>query len=290
MTIQYTTSPLPTRSNISSFPLSPLHALYCFCLFFARLLFRSYTLWHTLLLASHTPSLFPSCRAARALSLPGGRTLSSQAVGLFPPRRQDSLFPGGTTLTSPAAGLSPDLPGGRTLSSPAAGLSPPRRQDSLLPGGRTLSSPAAGLSPPRRLDSHHPGGRTLSSPAAVLFPPRRQDSFLPGGRTLSGPNTGSCRPLLLASSPILGCYFISMVNPGSEGLVRVAVVGTFTSFSFIPLSTRHALHRCACHHVRPVGSIRKVVRLVTGPNEIAGRGSGGALKLPQRGLGQSPRS
>ena len=27
-----------------------------------------------------------------------------------------------------------------------------------------------------------------------------------------------------------------MVNPGSEGLVRVAVVGTFTSFSFIPLS------------------------------------------------------
>ena len=28
---------------------------------------------------------------------------------------------------------------------------------------------------------------------------------------------------------------------------------------------------------RPVGSIRKVVRLVTGANEIAARGSGGAL-------------
>ena len=29
--------------------------------------------------------------------------------------------------------------------------------------------------------------------------------------------------------------------------------------------------------IRPVGSIRKVVRLVTGPKEIAARGSGGAL-------------
>ena len=226
MTLQYTTShptrtahyTLLTRSNISSFPLSSLHALSCFCLFFARLLFRTYTLWHTLLLASHTPSLFPSCRAARALSLPGSRTL---------------------------------LPGGRTLFSPATGLFPPRRQDSHLPGGRTFSSPAAGLSPPRRQDSHLPGGRTFSSPAAGLFPPRWQDSHLPGGRTFtlptlslilvlalysqlcgsgthsrlqSGPNTGSCRPLLLASSPILGCYFISMLNPGSEGLVRVPQV------------------------------------------------------------------
>ena len=153
MTIQYTTShptrtahyTLLTRSNISSFPLSSLHALSCFCLFFARLLFRTYTLWHTLLLASHTPSLFPSCRAARALSLPGSRTL---------------------------------LPGGRTLFSPATGLFPPRRQDSHLPGGRTFSSPAAGLSPPRRQDSHLPGGkdsflpggRTLTSPAEGLSP------------------------------------------------------------------------------------------------------------------------
>ena len=103
-------------------------------------------------------SLFLSCRAARALSLPGSRT----------------LLPGSRTLL-PAAGLS----------SPAAGLFPPRRQDSFLPGGRTLSSPAAGLFPPRRQDSFLPGGRTLTSPAAGLFPPRRQDCFLPGGRTLS---------------------------------------------------------------------------------------------------------
>eukprot|EP00731_Ephydatia_muelleri_P015949 Em0009g373a len=109
--------------------------------------------------------------AARALSLPVGRTLSSPAAGLFPPRRQDSFLLGGRTLSSPAA----------------AGLSPPRRQDSHLPGDKTLSSPAAGLFPPRRQDSFLPGGRTLSSPAAGLSPPRRQYSLLPGGRTLTTP-------------------------------------------------------------------------------------------------------
>ena len=31
---------------------------------------------------------------------------------------------------------------------------------------------------------------------------------------------------------------------------------------------------------RPVGSIRKVVKLVSGPKEIAARGSGGALQAP----------
>ena len=38
------------------------------------------------------------------------------------------------------------------------------------------------------------------------------------------------------------------------------------------------MYECTCAiAARPVGSIRKVVRLVTGPKEIAARGSGGAL-------------
>ena len=168
----------------------------------------------------HIYSLAPSCKAARALSLPGGRTLTSPAAGLFPPWWQYSFLPGGRTLSSPAAGLSPPrrqdsfLPGGRTLSSPAAGLFPPRRQDSFLPDGRplssrrqdshlpdgrtltgrTLSSLAAGLFPPRRQDSFLPDGRTLSSPAAGLFPPRWQDSFLSGGSILSSPAAGLFPP------------------------------------------------------------------------------------------------
>ena len=46
---------------------------------------------------------------------------------------------------------------------------------------------------------------------------------------------------------------------GQNGNVRGAVIGVHSNTG------------------RPVGSIRKVVRLVTGPNEIAARGSGGAL-------------
>ena len=37
--------------------------------------------------------------------------------------------------------------------------------------------------------------------------------------------------------------------------------------------------------VRPVGSIGKVVRLVTGPKEISARGSGGALQATPAGSG-----
>eukprot|EP00731_Ephydatia_muelleri_P017446 Em0010g544a len=59
----------------------------------------------------------------------GGRTLTTPAARLFPPRRQDSHHAGGRTLSSPAAGLSP----------PRRQDSPPRRQDSFLPGGSTLT-------------------------------------------------------------------------------------------------------------------------------------------------------
>ena len=179
MTIQYTTSPLPTRTahyTKSSFPQGQI-----------LVLFHCLHSMHSLASVSSLPACFSAHTLSgkrfsllpRSFPLVGRLALFlSPAAGLFPPRRQDSF-----------------LPGGRTLSSPAAGLFPPRRQDSFLPGGRTLSSPAAGLFPPRRQDSFLPGGRTLSSPAAGLFPPRRQDSFLPCGRTLTSPPAGLSPPL-----------------------------------------------------------------------------------------------
>ena len=139
-------------------------------------------------MVSDTPQNHHCSLSRVKILLPGDRTLSSLAAGLFPPGWQDSfLLPsGGILSSSQVAGLFPPpwwqdsflLPGGR--------------QDSfLLPGGRTLSSTlVAGLFPPPRWQDSflHSGGRTLSSSwVAGLFPPPRwRDSFLlPGGRTLS---------------------------------------------------------------------------------------------------------
>ena len=120
---------------------------------------------------------------------------------------------------------------------------------SVLPGSRhALSSPAAGMLCPPQWQAHiscppwrQADSLLRSSRHSILSSGRRSvlrgqaRSVLPGGRhTLSSPAEGTIGPH--------ACFDVGLCprrdgNPGSNGLVRVAVVGTFTYFfSFPPLS------------------------------------------------------
>ena len=145
------------------------------------------------------------------------------------------------------------LPGGRTLSSPAAGLSPPRQQDSFLLGGRTLSSPVAGLSPPRWQDYRlgpSPWLTVAYTPSVIvwglyrgfyaytpsdLFLPWWQDSLLPGGRHTLAVLPGSRHTLAVLPSS----RHTLAVLPGGRHILAV-LPGSRHTLAVLP-SSRHTL-------------------------------------------------